>query len=299
MQYGDLVNQVSTNGSLVFPEKEALAFGTEGEVAELLVQEGQRVSQGDLLAKLDRVTVASLEIAVVQARLDLQSAEEDLEEVREYYSPLELAEAKEWVADAKFLLQEAADDLDDAGEPFTEQEIKTQEEAVAAARLGLQDAEDALDDLRPDFGLRLAEAAQDKADAEAALDAALETLADLEGDHSQRLSNAIQDKADAKVALEEAIGELERYDNSNEGLNALRQEKIEAEADVSETQKLLGKLRLAQERDGVNLRASIQRWEEFEEIQQNRLDDAGSPAGLRDWQGGIRGQRPAREAVPR
>ena len=74
VQYGDLVHQVSTNGSLVFPEKEALAFGTEGEVEELLVQEGQRVSKGDLLAKLDQVTVASLEKAVAQARLDLQSA---------------------------------------------------------------------------------------------------------------------------------------------------------------------------------------------------------------------------------
>ena len=74
VRYGDLVNQVSTNGSLVFPEKEFLAFGTEGEVAELLVEEGQRVSKGDLLAKLDQVKVASLEKAVAQARLDLQSA---------------------------------------------------------------------------------------------------------------------------------------------------------------------------------------------------------------------------------
>ena len=82
-QYGDLVNQVSTNGSLVFPEKEGLAFGTEGEIVELLVQEGQRVSKGDLLAKLDQVTVASLEKAVAQARLDLQSAEEVLEDIQQ------------------------------------------------------------------------------------------------------------------------------------------------------------------------------------------------------------------------
>ncbi len=50
--YGDLVNQVSTNGSLVFPEKEALSFGTDGIVSELLVEEGQRVSQGEVLARL-------------------------------------------------------------------------------------------------------------------------------------------------------------------------------------------------------------------------------------------------------
>ena len=34
--YGDLVSQVSTNGSQVFPEKEALSFGTEGIVRELV-----------------------------------------------------------------------------------------------------------------------------------------------------------------------------------------------------------------------------------------------------------------------
>ncbi len=51
--YGDLVNQVSTNGSLIFPEKEALTFGTAGIVTELLVEEGQRVSQGEVLARLD------------------------------------------------------------------------------------------------------------------------------------------------------------------------------------------------------------------------------------------------------
>ena len=152
VQYGDLVNKVSTNGSLVFPEKEALTFGTEGEVAELLVAEGQRVSKGDLLAKLDQVTVASLEQAVAQARLDLQDAAEVLEEVREAYSPLELAQAEERVADAKFQLQEASDALGEATEPYTQQDIKAQEEAVAAARLALQDAADGLDDLQP--GLR-------------------------------------------------------------------------------------------------------------------------------------------------
>ena len=42
--YGDLVYQVSTNGSLIFPEKEGLSFGMEGIVSELLAEEGQRVS---------------------------------------------------------------------------------------------------------------------------------------------------------------------------------------------------------------------------------------------------------------
>ena len=273
VQYGDLVNQVSTNGSLVFPEKETLSFGTEGQVEQLLVEEGQRVEKGDLLAKLDPVTVASLERAVAQDRLDLQKAGEDLEEVREAYSPLELAQAEERVASAKFQLQEASDALDEAREPYTEQQIKAQEEAVATARVELRDAEDGLDDLQPGHSLRLAEAVQDKADAGAALDTALENLADLERDHSQRLADAIQDKADAERSLEQAVRAVQRYEEANDGVNAWRQDKLEAEADLTETQQHLAKLRLAQARDGVNLGPNIQRAERLEELQQEQLDD--------------------------
>ena len=75
---------------------------------------------------------------------------------------------------------------------------------MAAARLGLQEAEDALTNLRPDYGLRLAEAVQTKADAEAALDAALETLAGLDGDYSLRLAEAVQAKADAERSFSAA-----------------------------------------------------------------------------------------------
>ena len=72
--YGDLVNQVSTNGSLIFPEKESLSFGSGGIVSELLVEEGQRVSQGEVLARLDALTVSSLQQEVAQAKVDLQAA---------------------------------------------------------------------------------------------------------------------------------------------------------------------------------------------------------------------------------
>ncbi|MBI4311912.1 MAG: hypothetical protein HY681_09030, partial [Chloroflexi bacterium] len=43
VQRGDLVNKVSTSGSLLFPNKESLTFGTQGTVADVLVKEGQAV----------------------------------------------------------------------------------------------------------------------------------------------------------------------------------------------------------------------------------------------------------------
>ena len=53
VQFGDLVNQVSTNGSLIFPERETLTFGSQGTVIEVLVAEGEQVEEGQLLARLD------------------------------------------------------------------------------------------------------------------------------------------------------------------------------------------------------------------------------------------------------
>ena len=88
VQVGDLVNQISTNGSLIFPNKETLNFGTQGTVGVVLVEEGQP------LAGLDEAAVASLEKAVAQARVNLRNAEDALAEARDPHTPLDLAQAE-------------------------------------------------------------------------------------------------------------------------------------------------------------------------------------------------------------
>ena len=69
VQYGDLVNKVSTSGNLVYPDREALDFGSAGTVESILVEEGERVSRGQALAQIDQATVASIAVAVAQAEL--------------------------------------------------------------------------------------------------------------------------------------------------------------------------------------------------------------------------------------
>ena len=58
VQLGNLVNEVAINGSIVFSNKETLTFGSSGIVAEILVDEGQEVEQGQPLVRLDAETVA-------------------------------------------------------------------------------------------------------------------------------------------------------------------------------------------------------------------------------------------------
>ena len=55
---GDLVNDVSVNGSLAYANTETLTFGTQGTVGEVLVEEGEQVNEGQALARLDLEAVA-------------------------------------------------------------------------------------------------------------------------------------------------------------------------------------------------------------------------------------------------
>ena len=71
---GDLVNEVSVSGGLVFPNREALDFGIQGTVGRVLVSEGDFVTEGQTLAALDEESIANLEKDIAQAELDLRDA---------------------------------------------------------------------------------------------------------------------------------------------------------------------------------------------------------------------------------
>ena len=74
VQLGDLINRVSTNGSLLYPNREVLSFGSQGTIAEVLVGEGEEVEEGQPLVILDAATVGALMMhymleSVIAARL--------------------------------------------------------------------------------------------------------------------------------------------------------------------------------------------------------------------------------------
>jgi multidrug efflux pump subunit AcrA (membrane-fusion protein) len=106
VKYADLVHQVSTSGNLAFPNRENLTFGSKGTVAAVLVVEGQRVVQGQVVARLDRVALASLDEAVAQARVDLKNVQDALDEAKKPPA-LGLAQSRTNGAAAKVSLKEA------------------------------------------------------------------------------------------------------------------------------------------------------------------------------------------------
>ena len=81
VQRGDLVNEVSVSGSLLFPDRETLHFGSQGAVGRVIVEVGQQVGDGDPLVVLDEESITGLEKSAAQARVDLRDAEDALAEL--------------------------------------------------------------------------------------------------------------------------------------------------------------------------------------------------------------------------
>ncbi len=79
---GDIVKTVLADGSLVMPNKAYLSFGTMGTVAEVLVDEGNNVTKGEVLARLD---APSLESSVEMAELQVEIAEAQVRAARAQY----------------------------------------------------------------------------------------------------------------------------------------------------------------------------------------------------------------------
>ena len=79
---GDIVKTVLADGSLVMPNKAYLSFGTMGTVAEVLVDEGNNVTKGQVLARLD---APSLESSVEMAELQVEIAEAQVRAARAQY----------------------------------------------------------------------------------------------------------------------------------------------------------------------------------------------------------------------
>ena len=201
---GDLVDAITVSGSVSFPERENMTFGSDGVVEDVLVKEGQRVSAGDLIATLDAETAARLEREVTDARVGVRSAQDELDAL---LAPptLRVVEAEHRVAMARSAVTDAEEALDRMAIPDDIQ-VASAEGRVSSAVLELERAEEALaKGAGPTPALELAQARMRVTDARAA-------LAELEDTPDQlELAQAESRVADAEVALRAAIEARDEY----------------------------------------------------------------------------------------
>jgi len=105
---GDLMVTVSGSGNIEVSNEAYLAFGVGGTVGELYVEEGDEVTQGQLLASLD---TTSLELAVKTAEVNVELAECDFRAITHPYTyhtlVLDIPASTAAIGDAQRQLTEA------------------------------------------------------------------------------------------------------------------------------------------------------------------------------------------------
>ena len=144
---GDLVNQITSSGSVVFPNREQLSFGTTGTIGAIFVAEGDAVTAGQELARYDDATVTNLVRDVAQAEYDLKRSIDTLAELNEPPSALDIVEAEAAIAKAQLAVQNAEEALADVEDPVTQEEIDAALDGVTSAEESLADAEENLQDV--------------------------------------------------------------------------------------------------------------------------------------------------------
>ena len=113
---GDLAISVSGSGNIEVSDEGKLAFGVGGRIDKIYVEEGDSVTGGDVLARLDtddlelaltqaRVALATQQVAVTEAQIALDTAEYNLNQALEIYTSPEIIVAQAEVDAAKAFLQ--------------------------------------------------------------------------------------------------------------------------------------------------------------------------------------------------
>ncbi|MFC2017420.1 efflux RND transporter periplasmic adaptor subunit [Chloroflexota bacterium] len=141
---GDLTVSVSGSGKIQVTNEARLTFGIGGRVDKIYVEEGDTVTEDEVLAKLD---TDALELALTQAQVARAQAQEALAQAQVALTQAQVALTTQQVAvtQAQATLQTAEYNLEEAQELYTEQDIANAEAAVVEAEYYLEYAQWALE----------------------------------------------------------------------------------------------------------------------------------------------------------
>jgi HlyD family secretion protein len=227
-QRGSMVVAVTVSGKIEPQARVGLSFESLGVVAEVYVQEGDRVEAGEALAQLD---TDELELQVEQSRAALASAEARLAQLRAGSRSAEIEQAEANLRAAEAQLDAAEASRDQLARGPSEAEVASAEAQVAQAWTAKEVAQDTYDTME-DEGERKEQANYDLYTAKqelAAVEASLEDL--LAGATHEELRAARANVAAASAQRDAAQAQLDQL------LAATTEEEIaEAAAQVDQAQ---------------------------------------------------------------
>lgn len=223
---------VPVKSRLVFPRQQALTFKTPGEVGEVMVREGERVVEGQVLALLDRTMIIELEEIIGRDKLRQSQLQKTLDQARREFrlSPLEEASFNSEVANARKALKDA-EELREDFQLAHSRAIANATAARANAELALfgvmqpgatggmagqgmmgKSSEEALSDFESDYQRQLTEARRLHTQAQAALDQAEDHLANFDLDYRQQVVELRGRRAEVEVTLDRARETVSGFD---------------------------------------------------------------------------------------
>jgi multidrug efflux pump subunit AcrA (membrane-fusion protein) len=148
VQHGDITVDIAAAGNLSLSLMEDLAFEMPGTVEEVLVEVGDSVEEGQVLAKLDtsewEEQLTAKECDLLQAEVNLKQAEIALDKAENPYDEEDIEEAEEAVEDAEDQVDKIEDWLADAFKHSSSGEVRELQMQLDAAETNLDDAEDRL-----------------------------------------------------------------------------------------------------------------------------------------------------------
>lgn len=142
VERGSMIVAVTAAGNIDPAARVGLTFQAPGRVAEIVVEEGDRVGASDALARL---VTDDLELQVEQAEAGLSAAEAQLAQLRSGPRPKEIEQARANVESAEAQWQAAVANRNRVADGPTEAELESAEAQVVQARTGVEIAQDTYD----------------------------------------------------------------------------------------------------------------------------------------------------------
>ena len=242
---GEILEGIQVKARLVYPRRGELSFERAGEVEEILVSQGDRVTAGQVLARLNDDHFPALEDELIRLEFQIADAREKIKMINLDYTgePLLAAQREETVARLEFANTQAEDFFEDIDQNHGDRLTAATTERDQAKN-ALEAAEDALvktqRDQAANHALVVSAAEQAVADAELALDRAIEALADYQEDFSDDAIRARDRITGADLVLDQATERLDDYRTELEQNTIRAQDRVtEAELAVDLTRDAL------------------------------------------------------------
>ena len=207
---------VEVRGRLVFPVRQELTFDTPGEVGSILVRQGDRVTEGQELARLESLSITLMEQTLAQALFDLDAAEKALDETLKEFvtAPLKLAELRENIARVEKELADSDERVSDFQQDH-EDRLEDARQRKVDAELSLARARDNLRTFDQFYGTDLDQQSMDASiavtQAELSLDQAQQRLANFEINYEEQIGNVLAKQVAAETAADAAQQELSDF----------------------------------------------------------------------------------------